>query len=110
MMNGIGLPMKINDGFSKMHTAPPLPSLMPQWRADLNRLATLDQPAIPTVIAADFNATLRHGFLANRAHLVDAAEVYGLADQGTWPPSFPAPIATPIDHILVSSSITVTSC
>lgn len=35
-----------------VHTAPPLPSLIPQWRADLNRLATLDQPAIPTVLAA----------------------------------------------------------
>lgn len=93
-----------------VHAAPPLPSLIPQWRADLNRLATLDQPAIPTVLAGDFNATLRHGFLANRIHLADAAEACGLADQGTWPASLPASIATPIDHIFVSRSIEITSC
>lgn len=92
------------------HTAPPLPSLMGRWRDDLNRLATLDAPDDgPLILAGDLNATLRHGPLARRQHLVDAAQQCGRPD-GTWPVKVPSWLRTPIDHVLVTPDVRVVRC
>lgn len=63
-----------------VHTAPPLPSLMGDWSRDLEAtMAWGERTPGPTILAGDFNATLRHGPLAARGRMVDAAEQCGQA-------------------------------
>ncbi|MGL5405321.1 MAG: endonuclease/exonuclease/phosphatase family protein [Propionibacteriaceae bacterium] len=95
-----------------VHTAPPLPALMQYWREDLARIFSnidkREQP--PTILAGDFNATLRHGPLAQRNYLIDAAEQCQIPDQGTWPADGLWGARTAIDHIFVTPDIAVTEC
>ncbi|MDY6056167.1 endonuclease/exonuclease/phosphatase family protein [Micrococcus sp.] len=95
-----------------VHTAPPLPRTMDAWRADLNRLGGLDNTTGdgPVILAGDLNATLRHGALTARAHLVDTAQQCTDHVGGTWPAAAPAWARAPIDHVLVSTDIEVLSC
>lgn len=94
-----------------VHTAPPLPSLMPQWRADLGRIAqAAASDRAPSVIAGDFNATLRHGPLADLPGYRDATLICSPQGVGTWPANAPESIATPIDHVFVKDDLTVRSC
>jgi endonuclease/exonuclease/phosphatase (EEP) superfamily protein YafD len=92
------------------HTSPPVPGHMDQWRADLKSLAAYDGLDEPIIIAGDFNATMRHGFLADLKTLRDAAVECGAANEGTWPADVATSIAAPIDHVLVSPGIRVTGC
>lgn len=92
-----------------VHTAPPLPALMDDWRNDLGLVGEFDRQiddAQPTIVVGDFNATMRHGEMADLENLQDAEQLTG-QDWGTWPTSWPSAVAAPIDHILVSSGISV---
>lgn len=92
-----------------LHTAPPLPSLMGNWRSDLALVNDIDQSVSgqePLIVAGDFNATLRHGSLAKLNNLSDAAMLAG-NDDGTWPSDVLPLFSSPIDHVLVSSKIRV---
>lgn len=89
-----------------VHTAPPVPSYMPQWRNDL---ATIDRLAHdenrPDLIAGDFNATLLHGSLASYAgassQLGADAAIAAQQVEGTWPVDGLLGMRAPIDHIMV---------
>ncbi|WP_185174251.1 endonuclease/exonuclease/phosphatase family protein [Rothia nasimurium] len=89
-----------------VHTAPPVPSYMQQWRDDL---ATIDRLARdgsrPVLIAGDFNATLLHGGLASyagaRSHLGADAALTTHRIEGTWPVGGVLGMRAPIDHIMV---------
>ena len=89
-----------------VHTAPPVPSYMQQWRDDL---ATIDRLARdgsrPDLIAGDFNATLLHGGLASYAgahsHLGADAALATHTIEGTWPVGGVLGMRAPIDHIMV---------
>lgn len=95
-----------------VHTAPPLPRTMDAWRADLDRLGEIDRSVgnAPLILAGDLNATLRHGALTARTHLVDTAQQCADRGSGTWPAAAPAWTRPPIDHVLVSPNIQVLSC
>ncbi|MBK0421556.1 endonuclease/exonuclease/phosphatase family protein [Leucobacter sp. CSA2] len=94
-----------------VHAAPPLPSLMPQWRADLHRIAqAAESDQAPSVIAGDFNATLRHGPLANLPGYRDATLACAPQGVGTWPANIPETLSAPIDHVLIRDDLTVHSC
>jgi endonuclease/exonuclease/phosphatase (EEP) superfamily protein YafD len=93
-----------------VHPAPPLLGQISQWRADLTRMVRWCTTS--TIIAGDFNATLDHPpfqrLLASGC--VDAAASSGDALTGTWPSSWPRPLAAPIDHVLLAGTHrTVTS-
>ncbi|WP_237185948.1 endonuclease/exonuclease/phosphatase family protein [Rothia nasimurium] len=89
-----------------VHTAPPVPSYMQQWRDDL---ATIDRLARdenrPDLIAGDFNATLLHGGLASYAgvgsYLGADAALATHRIEGTWPVGGVLGMKAPIDHIMV---------
>lgn len=89
-----------------VHTAPPVPSYMQQWRDDL---ATIDRLARaegrPDLIAGDFNATLLHGGLASyagaRSQLGADAALATHRIEGTWPVGGVLGMRAPIDHIMV---------
>lgn len=94
-----------------VHTAPPLPGLMKQWRTDLKEVAAFGESAsTPTVIAGDFNATLRHGPLAARTQLVDSQKFCSRRQAGTWPARMPNALRAPIDHIFVTHDMRTQSC
>lgn len=84
-----------------VHTSPPLPGLMSVWRKDLTRIEQLSVKLPRAVILGDFNATLRHGALAQVRHHADALSVCRLGDRGSWPSSSPALFRSSIDHILL---------
>lgn len=89
-----------------VHTAPPVPSYMQQWRDDL---ATIDRLARdenrPDLIAGDFNATLLHGGLASYAgvgsHLGADAALATHRIEGTWPVGGVLGMKSPIDRVIV---------
>lgn len=91
-----------------VHAAPPLPDLMDEWEADLDYLEDLN-PQRPTIVAGDFNATLRHGAFAQREEFVDAFQECGIY-QGTWPTALPSALRTPIDHVFVTPDLQVLRC
>lgn len=94
-----------------VHAAPPLPGLMRKWREDLVRLSEFGHASErPLILAGDFNATLRHGALADRAQLIDSQEFCGAIPSGTWPAGAPQFLRTPIDHVFVSGGIKARSC
>jgi endonuclease/exonuclease/phosphatase (EEP) superfamily protein YafD len=64
------------------------------------------QRELPAVVVGDFNAsTWSHGFsLVSRAGLINSQRGYGI--QASWPADHPL-LATPIDHLLYSSELTV---
>lgn len=94
-----------------VHTAPPLPGLMENWRQDLGAISTdLTRGSGPRIIAGDFNATLRHGPLAGLQGFRDAASACPAGQQGTWPASAPGALAAPIDHVLISEQLSVIRC
>lgn len=89
-----------------VHTAPPVPAYMQQWRDDL---ATIDRLARDEenlgLIAGDFNATLLHGSLASYAGAgsllgVDAALATDQVE-GTWPVGGVLGMKSPIDRVIV---------
>ncbi|WP_018297844.1 endonuclease/exonuclease/phosphatase family protein [Corynebacterium lubricantis] len=91
-----------------LHSAPPLPDLMGQWRDDLQRVGEFDGGE-NLIVAGDFNATLRHGTLGERENLVDAFQECG-SKKGSWPAALPSLMRTQIDHVFVSPEIHVARC
>lgn len=87
------------------HPIAPIPEHMEQWRSDLRWLAL--QCTNNTIMAGDFNATLDHlAHLgvedANFGECFDAALSTRDAANGTWSAGVAAPLAAPIDHIMVT--------
>lgn len=94
-----------------VHAAPPLPTLMRQWREDNDRVMHFGESYTrPIIIAGDFNATLRHGALATRSKLVDSQEFCAGSHLGTWPATMPGILRTPIDHVFISLELAAQSC
>ncbi|WP_230673883.1 endonuclease/exonuclease/phosphatase family protein [Rathayibacter sp. Leaf248] len=89
-----------------VHAAPPIPSLMADWRSDLSRLAALCSTEEDVVVVGDLNSTLDHwAGLPGTADLggcTDAGSLARGAALGTWPASLPTPLGAPIDHVLFS--------
>ena len=64
---------------------------MGRWRRDLDEVrAYMDRERGRTILAGDFNATLRHGGLGSSPRWADA-------------------LASPIDHVFVNSGASVVS-
>lgn len=83
-----------------VHTSPPLPGLMGDWRADISRLkAFMEKTSGPAIVVGDFNATLRH--IGPVTGWMDALAASG-SRSGTWPSSAFSWIASPIDHIFAN--------
>ncbi len=90
-----------------VHTAPPVPGLMGAWRDDLRTVrAEASSAQEPILLVGDFNATLRHGAMADLSGIDDAASAMGKVE-GTWPVGMSPVLSAPIDHVLVSDSIDV---
>lgn len=94
-----------------VHTAPPLPGLMSDWKNDLARVIDFsDSFEGPLVVAGDFNATLRHGAMTQRKNMVDSAQLCHGVPEGTWPTSFPRFLRSQIDHVFVSPDVHASGC
>ncbi|TFC25498.1 endonuclease/exonuclease/phosphatase family protein [Cryobacterium sp. TMT1-3] len=98
-----------------VHAVAPIQYEMSNWRSDLDWLTTqcLGENVI---MAGDFNATLDH--MAGRAdgaagavlgNCADAALSASAASTGTWPTSVPAPLGSPIDHVMATPNWSVTA-
>ncbi|MBV7295491.1 endonuclease/exonuclease/phosphatase family protein [Corynebacterium sp. TAE3-ERU12] len=94
-----------------LHTASPKPGLMDVWRADLNRSVAYGEDFdAPIIMAGDFNATLRHGPMARRSALLDAARQCDHFPGGTWPAASPASLRAQIDHVFITAPLQATDC
>jgi endonuclease/exonuclease/phosphatase (EEP) superfamily protein YafD len=91
--------------------SPPSPRQAAQRNTQLRRLARrilAADPGLPRIVAGDFNLTPYSPYfrdLLRDAGLRDAREPFGL--HYTWP-AWPLPLWIPIDHCLVSGTLTVT--
>ncbi|MDO4898805.1 MAG: endonuclease/exonuclease/phosphatase family protein [Rothia sp. (in: high G+C Gram-positive bacteria)] len=90
-----------NPSFTGVHTAPPLPELMTNWRSDLAQVRQLLETGKGSVVAGDFNATLHHGALLPGS-AADAALEAGAAE-GTWPTDMGGAVSSQIDYIFISN-------
>lgn len=85
-----------------LHTAPPLPGLMAQWRQDLETAARELAARNPeAILAGDFNATMKHGPLGRMASHQDVLCHLPFYTRGTWPVKLPPLLRSSIDHILL---------
>lgn len=90
-----------------VHTLAPIPPMIAAWDADLRIVASMCT-ADSVILAGDFNATVDHfaglGTLsgADLGRCSDAALAAGAAGLGTWPTWLPAPLGSPIDHVLTT--------
>ncbi|MBG6212983.1 MAG: endonuclease/exonuclease/phosphatase family protein [Cryobacterium sp.] len=106
-----------------VHAVAPIQFEMSNWRSDLDWLATKCQ-GDNVIMAGDFNSTLDH--MAGRAgggsnggsnggagavlgNCADTALSAGAAAVGTWPTSIPAPLGSPIDHVMATPNWQVTA-
>ena len=78
-----------------------------RWRSDVATAVGISRAHRNSVVAGDFNTTVDHEMMRHLAPSVDAATVVGRGAEGTWPARFPAPLAAPIDHVLVNGGMTV---
>ncbi|MEV8594294.1 endonuclease/exonuclease/phosphatase family protein [Streptomyces sp. NPDC052012] len=94
------------------HPMPPVPGQIDLWQRELARLRDLAaaDPATPTVLAGDFNASQDHA--AFRAlldtGLHDAARLTGADRTPTWPARTTPAFGAQIDHVLVSDDFAAT--
>lgn len=98
--------VELSDGtvLAGVHPSPPVPGQMAAWRRDLRRVEDWARDHDRLILAGDFNATLRHGPMA-ALNLV-----HGDWCGGTWPVPVPPPLASPIDHVLVSPDLGAGEC
>jgi endonuclease/exonuclease/phosphatase (EEP) superfamily protein YafD len=90
-----------------VHPAVLLPDTTPDWVRELSLLHPwLADPARPTIVVGDLNATLEHGPLQDA--LGDARPVTRRV-AATWPSWWRRSIGVTIDHVLVSGAIHVRS-
>lgn len=96
--------------FVAVHIVSPVPSGVPQWRADLAHLATWCAAPGTTVLAGDLNASLDHSALrAGTTGCADAAAQAGAGLIGTWPSTLPPWAGAQIDHVLSTGGIVAES-
>ncbi len=107
-----GIPMVIAESVSgagptivAAHPMAPLPNLMTQWRSELRTLASFCDGNM--IMAGDFNSTLDHWAHMGRdghdfGHCNDSATQAGSGAVGTWSAGIPAPLASPIDHVVAT--------
>lgn len=84
-----------------VHTAPPLPFLIDQWKKDLQDIANFYKDDQNTFIVGDFNATMHHGSLAYLDSYQDTLSFLPFAENGTWHQKMYPIFQTTIDHVLV---------
>ena len=85
-----------------LHTAPPLPALMNDWKRDLVLIAHhLSKQYRDAIIIGDFNATMRHGAMNALGTYEDALSYLPKFGRGTWHTRLPSYFRTTIDHVLV---------
>ena len=91
-----------------VHPGAPMPAVgLSRWRSDVTAAVGISRAHRYSVVAGDFNTTVDHAMMRHLEPSVDAATVAGRGAEGTWPAHFPAPLAAPIDHVLVSGGMTV---
>lgn len=89
-----------------LHTAPPLPTLMSQWKRDLELISDkIAREYTDAIIVGDFNATTRHGAMNLIDTHEDALEYVSKLNGGTWNIKLPSYFRTNIDHILIPKGI-----
>jgi endonuclease/exonuclease/phosphatase (EEP) superfamily protein YafD len=88
------------------HPMPPLPRQVNLWRSELGRLRDFADadPAAPTVLAGDFNASQDHAAFRHilDTGLNDAARLAGGDRTPSWPARTLPVLGAQIDHVLVS--------
>lgn len=94
-----------------VHPGAPMPDVgFWRWRSDVTAAVEVSRMHPFSVVAGDFNTTVDHAMMRHLEPSVDAATVAGRGAEGTWPAHFPAPLAAPIDHVLLGGDITVLGC
>lgn len=94
--------------FAAVHPGAPVPSVgYPQWRDYVTSAVDICRHHEDSVVAGDFNTTIDHAMMRDLAPCFDAAVAAGRGAEGTWPSHFPAPLAAPIDHVLVNGGYSV---
>ncbi|WP_147392866.1 endonuclease/exonuclease/phosphatase family protein [Actinomyces sp. 2119] len=89
-----------------VHTYPPVPGLMGEWRSSLTTVAGLCQdPPEGLVMVGDFNATRDHALLRDLHACASAGEQAGVGGLATWPTHTGTRLlGATIDHVLVDAS------
>ncbi|WP_157695113.1 endonuclease/exonuclease/phosphatase family protein [Nakamurella panacisegetis] len=94
--------------FAAVHPGAPVAAVgYPEWATYVSRAVDLCRSNPDSVVAGDFNATIDHGPMRHLEPSFDAAVRAGRGAEGTWPAAFPAPLAAPIDHVLVNGGYDV---
>ncbi len=84
-----------------LHTAPPLPTLMDDWRKDLEFVSELVDRHFDAIVCGDFNATMKHGALSLIESHEDVLSYAPVCKRGTWHSSLPLFASSCIDHVLL---------
>ena len=84
-----------------LHTAPPLPALMNDWKRDLVLIAHHLSKQYRDAIIGDFNARMRHGAMNALGTYEDALSYLPKFGRGTWHTRLPSYFRTTIDHVLI---------
>ncbi|NMO33424.1 endonuclease/exonuclease/phosphatase family protein [Streptomyces sp. GMY01] len=92
------------------HPMPPLPRQVALWHRELGRLRAFAaaDPAAPTVLAGDFNASQDHAGFRRilDTGLYDAARLAGADRTPSWPARTAPTLGAQIDHVLVTRHFT----
>lgn len=91
-----------------VHTAPPVPRWMAQWRTDLRSvLHFAGNAGANAIIAGDLNATLRHGTIGAITTHADVLAAVPPGERGTWPATLPQSLRSGIDHVFIPADARV---
>lgn len=91
-----------------VHPGAPVPGVgYPRWASDVTTAVEIGRRHHDSVVAGDFNTTIDHAMMHDLTPCIDAAVVAGRGAEGTWPAHFPAPLAAPIDHVLINGGYCV---
>ncbi len=91
-----------------VHPGAPVPTVgYAQWTSDVTTAVDLCRGHEDSVVAGDFNTTIDHAMMHDLTPCIDAAVAAGRGAEGTWPAHFPAPLAAPIDHVLINGGYSV---
>jgi endonuclease/exonuclease/phosphatase (EEP) superfamily protein YafD len=91
-----------------VHPGAPVPGVgYCRWASDVTTAVDLCRRHTDSVVAGDFNTTIDHAMMYDLTPCINAAVAAGRGAEGTWPAHFPAPLAAPIDHVLVNGGYSV---
>lgn len=96
---------------TNVHTFPPLPRTVHDWRDDLERLGRVNASGGTRILAGDFNATYDHREFRDLlgstppAGLVDASALNWARLSPTWPRDLPYSPGVVIDHVVTSADL-----